>query len=351
MAARAIRCDALERGTSSMNKPFSPNDFLADENAGQALRSAGRAKGTCRPVGLLVQDVPLLRPPHQERRKAIDVVRRPTARECRPWRPRPKPRWSPSGHRAPVAAKKQLKGRVQLELRSADDLGQVRKNFRYSNYGTTSADFCDKSGRQFFGEGPHEAAWKRWFRVNPNCTDVQFQPTEAIFTDEHGYERRAIWDVAIEILGRDLFFGEIKADRSFFGTRDIKLIGRLSTSALRREGIDFVRLHGCDFDDITLETIKYVFDRRRAAFHVESEANPLIHYIGQQGGVIDLRQAASFLGGSYYAAEAKICAMMNARLIAIDLAFPLCPASPVRQAPEAQGTGALRRFLERFRND
>lgn len=237
---------------------------------------------------------------------------------------------------------------VETTLNSASDLGQTRINFNYSNYGTTTADFLDKGGRQHFAEGPHEDRWKRWLSVNPYCTDMQFQPLKAVFEDRHGNRRTAYWDIGIELLGSQLFFGEIKADRSFFRTEDMETVIRMSASALATESIPFLRLHGTDFDDISDATIKSVFDRRRTTFDVEGDVAPIIEAIDANGGSIHFEDAIEVLGRDEAEAEAKLCAMMCARHISIDLDFPLTAGSLVRRAPRQLGQGALRRFLARF---
>lgn len=233
-------------------------------------------------------------------------------------------------------------------MSAAPGLGQTRINFNYGNHCTTSADFLDKSGRQHFSEGPHEDSWKRWLTVNPCCTDVQFQPVKADFEDQHGNRRTAYWDVGIELLGSILLFGEIKADRSFFATEDMDAVVRISVAALREENIAFVRLHGSDFDPISAETIKSVFDRRRTAFDNEADVVPLKDTIDASGGSIELADACSILGGHEAEAEAKLCAMMCARHISIDLDLPLTGGTLIRRAPSPMGHGALRRFLTRF---
>lgn len=304
-----------------------------------------------RPRGALVDDLPMLRPPRHDLTRSTLGGRIPTHRECRPWRPRPAPRWYPRSRKTEEGNRHSMKGRVRTEFTAAPDLGQTRTNFSFNNHGTTTADFCDKAGRQHYGEGPHEANWRRWLRVNPYCTDVQFQPIKAVFIDEHGQERVAYWDVGVELLGSQLVFGEIKADRSFFDMPKVAVVVRLSVSALRDEGIAFARLHGTDFDDITIETIKGVFDRRRSTFDRPSHARSVIDAIDEAGGCIELGDAAAILGGHYTEAEAQLCAMMCARLIAIDLDLPLTGTTLVRRAPATNGEGALRRFLERFAKD
>lgn len=233
------------------------------------------------------------------------------------------------------------------KMTAAPDLGQTRVNFSYDNYGSTTADFCDKSKRQYFGEGPHEDAWKRWLSVNTNVTDFQFQPLKADFLDDRGDKRTVFWDVAIELLGTAVIIGEIKADRRFFDIPKVDASLRLSVAALRDENIFFVRLLGTDFDDITRDTIKAVFDRRRTRYEPHLELRLVCEAL--EAGTLTLGAAAGLMKIPYPEAEAKLCAMMCHRRLAIDLELPLTPDTVLRPAPAAHGEGALRRFLERCR--
>lgn len=328
-----------------MNKPFQ----LTEDDA--ALRS-DVAKGSAvrRPSSVPVSALPMLRPPVFNRREALYSSHTPTHRECRPHRPRPSPRWSPSRSHNAATTSRATPGfppqRVLLE--AAPDLGQTRINFSYDNHGSTSADFCDKPGRQQFCEGPHESAWRRWATVNVNCTDFQFQPIKATFIDAAGNATVAFWDVGFEFYDGTLAFAEIKADATFFEMAKTRLATEASAEALAQFDAVFLRLHGSDFDPITLQTIKYVFDRRRTIYDPDREAVPVIESIRSAAGEISLARALEIIGGGKAGAEAKLCAMMVDRRVALCLARPLTGSTPVRLAPPAVETGALRRFLSQL---
>lgn len=304
------------------------------------------------PKSLRACDLPLLRPPAYSRFTAFNSGRMPTRRECRPFRPRPQPRWSasrrgrskdrPAGLDAHAHPDPQLK---LIELQVATDLGPVRINFRYNNTFSTSADFCEKSHRQQFCEEAHEIAWHRWAVVNPYCTDVQFQPIKAIFEDAAGNQICVYWDIGLEFYDGSIVFGEIKADESFFLDTKAALIANVSAQALNAYGIAFVRLHGSDFDTITRETIKEIFDYRRTQFDTQRDLEPILEAIVRTGHPLSFGNAIELIGGHPSEAKAKLCAMMVKRYVALDLAHPLSQETSVSLAPEAKDPGALRRFL------
>lgn len=322
-----------------------PEEICAGSNHDHD-RSIGACPETHR-RSVRAADLPLLRPPVYNARRARSGGRTLTHRECRPYRPRHQPRWSPSRHAHGFA--QVVHPPLQLvKLAAAPDLGPVRVNFRYNNRFATSADFCEKSSRQQFCEEAHEIAWRRWAIVNVNCTDLQFQPIEATFVDTSGKRVSAFWDLALEFYDGSLTFAEIKADETFFLDPAIRRKADASASALSRHGYNFARLHGSDFDGITKETIKQVFDSRRTAFDVQQDLGPVINAVSAAGGQISMGMAVALIGGPRAQAEAKLCAMMVRRHIALDLAQPLTDCSLVTLAPEAIAPGQLRRFLSRF---
>jgi hypothetical protein len=232
-----------------------------------------------------------------------------------------------------------------VKLQVAPGLGQVRINFRYNNVFSTSADFCEKSARQQFCEEAHEKVWHRWAIVNPTCTDVQFQPVKAIFEDQAGNQICAYWDIALEFYDGTIAFGEIKPDETFFLDTKAAKMANASAMLLGVHGIPFVRLHGADFDDITRETIKEVFDYRRTDFDRVRDVEPVHNAIAASGHHINLGKAVELIGGHPTEAKAKLCAMMVKRHVALDLSRPLTADTHVELAPVAPTPGALRRFL------
>lgn len=293
--------------------------------------------------GLLVRDIPLLRPPRFDVRRSTAADRIPSTGELRPFRPGRRPRWSPPRRR--LIERLEPFEASSATLRSAEGLGQVRINFSYRNYISTTADFGDKSGRQQFCEGHVEDDWRRWLLVNANCVDVEFQPIEATFTDADGMQRTVTWDVGIELVEPPLIFAEIKVNRDYFEDARTKENASLSAAALRPLGCEFARLMGSDFDSVSRRTVKEVFDCRRAKFDPEVHLHPVIEAIDTAGGELPLGRAIEVAGGAVGGARARFCAMMAKRHLALDLNLPLTDDTPVRRAPTARGAGALRRFL------
>lgn len=289
-------------------------------------------------------DLPMLRPPSYAKHAFAAANRTPTHRECRPFRPRPQPRWSPNKKRRSSASPAFSHLRL-VKLQAAADLGQVRVNFRYNNVFSTGADFCEKSARQQFCEEAHEIAWRRWAIVNPNCTDVQFQPVKAIFEDQVGNQICAFWDVGFEFYDGSIVFGEIKPDEAFFLDTKAVMMANASAMALSDRGVHFARLHGGDFDDITRETIKEVFDYRRTDFDRRRDLEPVLNAIAAAEHQITLGKAMELIGGHATQAKAKLCAMMVKRGITLDLSCPLTADTRVGAAPVAPASGSLRRFL------
>ena len=237
---------------------------------------------------------------------------------------------------------------IEARFRADPDLGHTRINFNYGNVFETSAALCDKPGRQQYCEGSNEIFWRRWLVVNVFVTDFQFQPIEVVFVDEHGRERKYYWDVGVEFVDGSIAFGEIKANRTFFDTATIHLVVEGSAAVLANEGIAFVRLMGTDFDQITKQTIKRVFDSQLVSYS-EYELMSVTDAILTNRGSIGLGRAIDTIGGHRWDAEAKLCSMMTDRRIEIDIDLPLTlDHTKVRLAPEAVNPGALRSFLSRF---
>lgn len=293
-------------------------------------------------------DLPLLRPPRYDWRKARQGNRIPTVLECRPHRPRPRPRWSPSSPNRSFLLPTGCVEPVKVRLWAAPDLGHTRINFNYRNVFETSASLDDKSARQQYCEGANEIFWRRWFVVNVNVTDFQFQPIKIVFIDEHGRERTAYWDVGIELVDGSILFGEIKANHAFFEVPETRIVVEGSAAALAPENIGFARLMGTDFDEITKRTIKDVFDGRLTSYS-EREVIATIAVIASEGGAVKLAHAVDVIAGHRHEARAKLCSMMTDRRIAIDLDLPLIDDhTMVRLPPKARNPGALRAFLARF---
>lgn len=326
-----------------MNRPFPLRRADNLVRSGRGLMEADAATEAS-PRSLRASDLPMLRPPSYSRHSTVQSGRTPTHRECRPYRPRPQPRWSPGRKHRRKQPLVNLALRL-VALQAAPDLGPVRVNFRYNNTFSTSADFCEKSRRQQFCEEAHERAWARWAIVNPNCTDVQFQPVKAIFEDAGGKQHCSYWDVGLEFIDGSIIFGEIKPDETFFFKTRAAEMANASAKALRDHGIAFARLHGNDFDDITRATIKEVFDYRRTEFNPQADVEPVLEAIARGGNQISLRRAIELIGGHPSEAKAKLCAMMVKRYIALDLRHPLTEETIVQIAPSARNPGALRRFL------
>lgn len=328
-----------------MNKPYS----LAE--AGISLVSSKQAKGANEqrapaPSSLCARDLPMLRPPFFDRTASFTSRRVITPRECRPYRPRPKPRWSPTRRRNAAPRPLPFGFRAtKVTFEAAPDLGEARINFSYNNHFSTSTDFCEKAGRQQYCEGPHEASWRRWATVNPSCTDFQFQPLKVTFEDDAGNRSVCYWDIGFELADGSIAFGEIKADETFFLEGETRLFADAAADALSAHQIAFLRLHGTDFDEITSETIKRVFDQRRTSFDPASEASGIIAAIAASGGAIKMAEALKIIGGWQPEAEAKLCAMMVKKHIALGLEYPLTGDTIITLPPKPRDAGALRRFL------
>lgn len=290
----------------------------------------------------------MLRPPRYDWRIARRGRRQPTKRECRPYRPRPRPRWSPTSRVRSSTALTGCVAPIEARLRADPNLGHTRINFNYGNVFETSAALCDKPGRQQYCEGANEIFWRRWLVVNVFVTDFQFQPIVAVFVDEHGRERTYYWDVGVEFVDGSIAFGEIKANRAFFNVAEIRLVVEGSAAALANEGIAFVRLLGTDFDEITKQTIKRVFDNQLTSYTAR-DVSAATDAIMAGHGSVTLGQAITAIGGHRWEAEAKLCSMMTDRRIMIDIDLPFTDdCTAVRLPPEAVNPGALRRFMAQF---
>lgn len=294
------------------------------------------------------KDLPLLCPPRFDIRAALQDGRRPTPRECQPHRPRPRPRWAPSRQSARARLPTGCVEPISASLRAAPDLGHTRINFNYGNVFATSADLCDKPGRQQFCEGSGEILWRRWAIVNTNVVDFQFQPIEIEFEDEQGRRRIYTCDVAFELVDGMIVFAEIKAERVFFEMAETRILVEASAQALAPEGIVFARLLGTDFDAITSNTIKSLYDRSRAAYTEEELSTVLNAIRASVTSTISMREAADALGRASWQVDPKLCSMMADRRIAIDIALPITPDTRLRLVTEARKPGTLRAFLRRL---
>jgi len=335
----------LKRKMAFMNKPISPIEGIHLAPF-RCYSSGGRQKAAV-PSSLRACDLPMLRPPVFDRHTRFTSRLLITHRECRPYRPRPMPRWSPAKPRDVISqpARTPSFRAIKVTFKVASDLGATRTNFRYNNTFSTSGDFCEKSARQQFCEEAHEIAWRRWAIVNPNCTDVQFQPVKAILEDQVGNQICAYWDVGFEFYDGSIVFGEIKPDETFFFDTKAALIANASAMALSTRGVHFARLHGTDFDDITRETIKEIFDYRRTEFDHCRDVEPVLNAIALAGQQITLGRASELIGGHTTEAKAKLCAMMVKRHVALNLTGPITSDTLLKLAPSATSRGALRRFL------
>ena len=224
----------------------------------------------------------------------------------------------------------------------------MRVNFRYRNWFSTAAHYCEKARRAQYTEGPHELNFLRWFSINPLISDFQFQPIELEIRDESGNVTIYTLDVAVELVSGALVFAEIKPVATYFHLPEVAHATAIAEAALAREGAGFERLRGDLFDETTERTIADVYAHRLEAFDVEGEYEAVARAIEQDGGVIELRTAQAALGGRPCDARAKLDAMMAARLIAIDVSLPPTSETPVRLAPPVLRPGALREFLGRF---
>jgi hypothetical protein len=269
--------------------------------------------------------------------------------ECMPFRPRPRPVWTPPHHdRHNVGKPRETErpGWRRTKLVAASNLGAVRINFRYASHQAMMASHSDKAGRDQFFEGHHETFGFRLHEISPIVLDLQYQPIRLEWETLAGKRRSLTLDWAIEQQDHELVFGEDKADESYFSEPDLAERLDFAEAFLNKNGAALERrVAGALPTEIKRRVVKDIFDSRRTKFSAQ-QVERVQTLIKQDGGTTSFGRVLAVID-QHPALSVNIAyAMMHRRHLAIPLSAPPMPDTLVTMPPHAT-KGALRAFLSK----
>ncbi|QNE31620.1 hypothetical protein F1C10_06530 [Sphingomonas sp. NBWT7] len=269
--------------------------------------------------------------------------------EILPFRPQPRPAWSPprrdrrdAGQPRPM----ERPDRQGTRLVADRGLGAVRINFRYASFQSMTAAFSEKAGRDQYFEGPHETFGFRRDEVDPVRTDIQYQPVRIKWTTVDGRLNWMTLDWGVELQDGTVVFGEDKACEDYFA--DPELDERLDFAE------EYLAEHGARLERrvagglptaLERRVVKDIFDARRTEYD-EAHAARVRTAILASGGTTSLCGVIAAIGEHPRLSLDIARAMMFDRLVSMPLTAPPMPDTPVTIPPPAK-RGALRAFLAR----
>ncbi|HZF93852.1 MAG TPA: hypothetical protein VEZ20_03165 [Allosphingosinicella sp.] len=274
-------------------------------------------------------------------------IRIPHPLEVRRVRPRREPRSRPRlAPRQTTRTRRSVAERWRdPKLEAAPDTGQLRINFKYGAWFTTTAGFSVKSGRAVYHEGAAEcAAWIEAETLTSRL-DLEFQPLRVVWRRDHGRTRHITLDGGFELEDHSLVFTEYKGDQAYFEEAD--------TADLLDEAEEVLALHGARLrredapalvGTMLHRTLKDVFDDRNTTFDRIVDVAAVRESVMSEGGAAPLGVVLEAIGGPVRDASAKLNAMSVRRLVRIDPTRPQMPDTPVDLPPE-RVPGRLRAFL------
>ncbi len=263
-------------------------------------------------------------------------------------RPRRQPRWSPhrdGGHRRRRRRARSIEeGWRPIRIRAAPDVGAVRINFTYRNWGTTSAAFGIKPGRTQYCEGPYEAAHFQKLETDADVVDYQFQPVTIEWETNSG-DRRSYTCDGIYETATGLTAFEDKANWDYFNDPQTADTLEQAKIEFARHGVDFERAEGTQLlDPVKSAIIKEVFDLRMVSFGPRDIAN-VLEALRREGSTAPLGIIWERLSHNRHLARAMTCAMLVRREIGFSLTDDVTADTPAHRPEPAVVPGRLRSFL------
>ncbi len=275
-------------------------------------------------------------------------IRTPHPRECRRMRPRREPRYLPSRrtHTDPRTRRSAAEHWHDPRLEAAPDTGQIRINFKYGHWFSTTAGFSVKSQRAVYHEGPTEcAAWIEAEALTSRL-DLEFQPLRVVWRRDHGKTRHITLDGGFELEDHSIVFTEYKGDAAFFEEDNTADLLDEAEEVLLRHGVMLRREAAPELVGTMLHrTLKDVFDDRNTAFDQIVDVAAAREAVLREGGMAPLGKVWEAIGGPVRDAAAKLNAMSVRRLVRIDSTLPQMPDILVDLPPERTAHN-LRAFLE-----
>jgi hypothetical protein len=238
-----------------------------------------------------------------------------------------------------------IEGWHDPRLQAAPDTGQMRINFKYGAWFTTTAGFSVKSKRAVYHEGPVEcAAWIEAETLTSRL-DLEFQPLRIVWKRDHGKTRHLTLDGGFELEDHSLVFTEYKGDSAHFDEPHTKDLLDEAEEVLVSHGATLRREDGPALVGTMLHrTLKDVFDDRNTSFDAVHDTTIARETVMREGGVAPLGAVLEALGGDKRDASARLNAMSVRRIVRIDPALPQMPDTRVDLPPERKPS-RLRSFL------
>lgn len=275
-------------------------------------------------------------------------IRTPHPRECRRVRPRREPRWLPRKRSRPASRTRRSVAESwhDPKLEAAPDTGQMRINFKYGHWFSTTAGFSVKSQRAVYHEGPTEcAAWVEAETLTSRI-DLEFQPLRVVWRRDHGKTRHITLDGGFELEDHSIVFTEYKGDAAYFEEDDTADLLDEAEEVLLRHGVRLRREAAPELVGTMLHrTLKDVFDDRNTTFDRVVDVEAAREAVLREGGMAPLGKVWEAIGGPVRDASAKLNAMSVRRLVRIDPTLPQMPDILVDLPPERTAHN-LRAFLE-----
>lgn len=269
--------------------------------------------------------------------------------ECLPFRPAPRPAWSPN-HRDRRDAGRwrpdERLDRSDVRLVADRKLGAIRVNFRYASFQSMAAAHSEKAGRDQYFEGPHETFGFRRDEIDPTRLDLQYQPIRLEWRTSTGALRSMTLDWAVEMQDGRVVFGEDKASMGYFDDPELDERLDFAEQFLSDRGASLERrVAGGLPTRLQRRVVKDMFDARRTSFD-DGHAARVHQTIVASGGAATLGTVIAAIGEHPVLSLEIARAMMHRRLVAMPLTAPPMPDTPVTIPPPAK-KGALRAFLAR----
>lgn len=278
------------------------------------------------------------------------VVRIRHPLECRPYRPRRKPSWSPRARDRRDAGRPhapEAPVRCKPHLVADKALGAVRINFRYASFQSMTAAHSEKAGRDQYFEGPHETFGFRRHESDPFYLDLQYQPVKLQWLSLAGVAHEMTFDYGVETQEGRVLLGEDKASEDYFEVAELKERLGFAEAFLERFGVGLERrVAGGLPTELERRCVKNIFDARRTDFD-DATASRVRDVLKQSGGTAALSSILTAIGGHPVRALDIVCAMMHERILSIPISAPPMPDTPVTTPPAAT-KWALRAFLAEY---
>lgn len=318
---------ASRAGSSTANLPVAAVSTDTDANVAATIVRTTSAGGLALPAGIRL-------------RHPMEIL---------PFRPQPRPAWSPTRRdRRDAGQPRPLErpDRHGTRLVADHGLGAVRINFRYASFQSMTAAFSEKAGRDQYFEGPHETFGFRKDEVDPVRTDIQYQPVRLEWMTPDGRVNWMTLDWGVELQDGSVVFGEDKASEDYFADPELDERLDFAEEFLSERGACLERrVAGGVPTALERRVVKDIFDARRTGYD-EAHAARVRTAILASGGTASLGAVIAAIGEHTRLSLDIARAMMFDRLVSMPLIAPPMPDTPVTIPPPAK-RGALRAFLAR----